>query len=313
MTGDFELLQQADMVLSKCGRPMPPKAGLSAVEIPAHFFYQAVVPDQSTQQQYREITGEHTFFLRAISGIPAPDSVYVQFKFPNGRYLQQALRIWSQMAGVGSNRYNLDREVECPPGTKIWITGDTSIPNPGSDQPFSCLFEGVYRVWMKNGMPAIYPELAGNLPRVFSSRNQNILAPRWMSSQYPGEGECFTYSTSVDNPPTFALPTAGGGKNLEVKIQTDTGWEFWIRRFYGFATVDDGDAGTPYVRIRESSGYQLTDDYVDLAKMSGNAFPGWWRIPPGKDIIIDTLVVDSSGTGDIVLNYWFEGLRRRPR
>lgn len=311
MTGDFEVLTQADMILSKCGRPMPPAQGLSAVEIPVHYFYQAVVENQATQQQYREITGDQTFFLRAISGIPAPVSVYVQFKFPNGRFLQQKLRIWSQAAGVGSNRYNLDREVECPPGTKIWITGDTSIPNPGSAQPFSVLFEGVHRVWMKNGMPATYPEKMGSLPRVFASLNQNIMAPRWMSSQYPGLGECFTYSTSADNPPSFPLPTAGGGQNMEVKIQTDTGWEFLCRRFYGFSSVEDGDAGTAYVRIRESSGYQLTDDYVSLAKLSGNPLPGWWAIPPGKDIIIDCLVVDSLGTGDIAFNFWLEGLRRR--
>jgi hypothetical protein len=213
---------------------------------------------------------------------------------------------------VGSNTYNLDREVECPPGTKIWITGDTSIPNPGSDQPFTCLFEGYYRVWLKNSMPGIYPELMGNLSRVFASRNQNIMAPRWMSSAYPGDGECFTYCTSADNPPTFALPTAGGGKDLQIKIQTDTGWEFWVRRFYGFTTVDDGDAGTPYVRIRESSGYQLSDDYVNMNDMSGMPLPGWWRIPPGKDIIVDALVVDSVGAGDIVFNLFFEGLRRRP-
>ncbi len=310
MIGDYQVLTQADMILSKCGRPMPPKQGLSAVEIPVHFLYQAVVAADSTQQQYREITGEHTFFMRAISGIPNAN-LYVQFKFPNGRYLQQSLRIWNQAAGIGSDRYNLDREIECAPGTKIWITADGSIPNSGDDEALVVLFEGVHRIWMKNGQPQIHPELMASVPRILNSRNQNIMAPRWMSSQYPGLGECFTYSTSVENPPTFPLPTAGGGSNMEVRIQTDTGWEFWCRRFYGFATTTGESTGTPYVRIRESNGYQLTDDYVNLASLSGQALPVWWRIAPGKDIIIDPLVVDSVGDGDISFYFWFEGLRKR--
>lgn len=313
MIGDIEVLKRADFVLSKCGRPLPPEKGIAALDIPVHFFYQAVVPDESTQQQYCEITGQHTFYLRAISALP-PDSdpIYVQIKFPDGRFLSQALRDLAQMAGVGSNRMNLDREVECPPGSKIWITSDTTILASGDSLAFSLLFEGVYRIWMRNVSPQSHPEeFAAGMPRVFRSRNQNIMAPRWMSSDYPGDGFSFAYTTSSENPPAFGVPAAGSGVQSTIKIQTDTGWEFLCRRVLAVAVADGGTSGTPYVRIRESSGYQLTDDFVNLTNLAGNPLPTWWRVPPGKDILIDILVVDPGGAGDITYYFFFDGIRRR--
>lgn len=313
MIGEIEVLQQADFTLSKCGRPIPPQPGIGALDIPMHFYYQAVVADESTQQQYREITGQHTFYMRAISGLPPAESgLYIQIKFPNGQFLNQALRDMGQFSGFGSNRYNLDREVECPPGSKIWITADTTIAATGQAQAFSLLFEGVYRIWMRNLQPQSHPnEFAASMPRVFRSRNQNIMAPRWATSDYPGDGLSFVYQTSTENPPVFALPAAGAGLQPTIKIPTDTGWEFLVQRVIITYVVDDGSSGTVYARIRESSGYQLTDDYSDVSKLSGQALPCWWRIGPGRDILIDLLVVDAAGTGNITYYCFFQGIRRR--
>lgn len=315
MTNDIEIIRAADLCLSKCGRSIAP-SGMSSVDIYAALFYQTVVANQGTQQQPLEITGETTFFLKAISGIQAATLVYVQFGFPTGKNLQQALRQWNQGCGVGSNRYVLDAQdgVPCEPGTKIWITGDTSINNPGAAQAFTVLFEGAYRYYIKPGGSIQRRQSAtdqvGGFPRIFKTANQNLLAPRWATHEYPGpEGsEWFTY---VSQSATFVVPSGGGGSNNKVVTATETGYEFFLRRMYSVVTFDEATSGTPYVRIREGSGRKLTDDYVNLAKLSGQSLCDWWRVAPGRDIITDLAVMTSVGAGAVTVQYFFEGYRRR--
>ncbi len=309
---DFEVLRQADIVLSRCGKPLPPARGVTALDIPYSMYFQDVIAAQRTQQRYIEVTGEHSFYIRAFSGVPPEEPIFVQITFPNGRYFQHALREFTQMAGVGSNRYNLDREIECPPGSKIWITADNLIADSGEQQAYSIALDGVIRIWMKSQAPQYYPrEQAALLPRVFNTRNQNIMAPRWTGSEYhDAGGQYFVYSTSSLLPPVFALPDAAAGIQLTTNIPTDTGWQFLCARFFAKWVFEDGDSGTPYVRIRDSSGYNLTDDFVDLSKLSGMALPGWWTIESGRDIIIDMSIEDATGDGNVTLYFFFEGMRR---
>lgn len=312
--GDQELqaIRLADLCLSKCGRPVPPR-GLSSVDLYKGLFYQAVIANQDTQQQTVENTGDTTFFLRAISGIQATSSVvYVQIQCPNGRAIQQALRQFTQNAGVGSNRYAVEPEIPVEPGEKISITGDTSISNPGVSLPFSMMFEGVERFYLKPHASIerkiTVVDMAAHLPRIWNSRNQNPMAPRWMTQEYPGDGEEFTYTIT---PAVFAVPSAGGGSNNKVQVPTDIGFNFWLKRFYYIATFDAETGGTPYVRIREGSGRKLTDDYVNAANLSEQSMPEWFYVAPGRDIIVDLSLVDSAGTGNITIQYWFEGVRKR--
>src|SRR4051812_39501321 len=112
MTDNIEVLKQADFCLSKCGRSVPP-SGFASVDIPHGILYQIDTPARANQQQPLTITGDTTFFLQAFSGMTAPNLVYVQFQFPNGRFQQQYLRQWNQCVGTGSNRYVLDQEIPC--------------------------------------------------------------------------------------------------------------------------------------------------------------------------------------------------------
>lgn len=315
MTDNIEILRAADLCLSKCGRPVAP-SGMASVDIYAGLYYQTVVANQDTQQQPLEVSGETTFFLKAISAIQAPTLVYVQIGFPTGKNLQQALRQWNQGCGVGSNRYVLDAQdgVPCEPGTKIWITGDTSINNPGAAQSFSVLFEGAYRYYLKPGSSierrqSPVDQLAG-FPRIFKTANQNIMAPRWNSHEYPGPAgaEWYTY---VSLSASFIVPSGGGGSNNKVVVPTENGYEFFLRRMYSVVTFAAATTGTPYIRIREGSGRKLTDDYVNLADLSGQALCDWWRVSPGRDIVVDLAVMDSTGTGAVTVQYFFEGWRRR--
>ena len=66
---DVQLLKQADVVLSKCGRPVAP-LGMSAVCLYRGIPIQAVfpvTPASASQTITREISGDTTFLLRAIS------------------------------------------------------------------------------------------------------------------------------------------------------------------------------------------------------------------------------------------------------
>jgi hypothetical protein len=224
------------------------------------------------------------------------------------------LRQLNQNAGVGSNRYVLDREIVCAPESKILVTGDTSINNPGSAQPFSLLFEGAYRYYLKSESKLPYrvipAALAAGLPHIYSTRNQNPMAPRWMSPEFDSPNtEWFIYGQNPSA--SFAVPSAGGGSNNKIVIPTENGYEFFLRRFWGTAVFDNATTGIPYVRIREGSGRSLTDDYVALSKLGNQAMGEWWRVPPGRDVIVDLAVVDSVGVGNITVQWFLEGFRRK--
>lgn len=307
-------LRDANIVLSTCGRIAPPRHGMSSVEIPAHFLYQTVVPSAQTQQQPLEISGEDaSFFLSSISGMQPPSGldVFVQFMFPNGRNLQQALRDWTQDAGAGSSRYVLDHEVECPPGSKIRITGSTVWANPQTTCAFSVLFEGVYRFYIEGPAPGQIltdADLAADLPRVFKTRNQNVLVPRWMTGLFPGKGQKYFYcSSSV----SFALPAAAAGANNFIEVTTDSGYEFEVLRRFIRSSVDAGSTGTPYIRSRLSNGEMLDDDYVSVAGVTGMFLGKHWHVPPGKSIITDIAVMDTTGTGNLNIQMFFEGIRKQ--
>ena len=72
---DVQLLKQADIVLSKCGRPIAPQ-GTSAVCFYRGIPIQAIFPTAPTaasQTITREISGDTTFLLRARGGSDGPE------------------------------------------------------------------------------------------------------------------------------------------------------------------------------------------------------------------------------------------------
>lgn len=310
-------LRQADIILSRCGRTVPPADATAFVPLYSAFFYQAVVDTAASQQQPLEIQGEDApFFLAAISGLQPPVGldVYVQIMFPTGRIFQQALRDWIQDPGFGSSRCVLDEPVECPPGSKLRIAASTAFASPQTTTSFSVLFEGAYRFYLErsSGRRIPYTELASTLPRTFATRNQNILAPRWMTPIYTDVDPLYFYASPAT---TFSLPAVAAGVNNFVEVATDSGFEFLMKRLVARTSFEEergGASGKIYIRLRESNGYMLTDDYVDLAKINGQFLPRWWRIPPGKSVIADLAIFDPIGAGSFTIQLWYEGIRRRP-
>src|ERR1039458_5019384 len=155
---DIQLLTQADFVLNKCGRPVAP-SGLAMVYIPKGFLVQqyfGVAPATATQTLTKEIVGDTTWCLRAMS-IKTTDAtaISLQVQLPNGKFLISALQDCLQIAGYGSYRYLFTRELECPVGSKIQVTFQDT--NTAVAQPLSILFEGAYKYWMKSGQSQICP------------------------------------------------------------------------------------------------------------------------------------------------------------
>ena len=317
---DVQFLRQADMVLSKCGRPVAP-AGMSAVcfyrGIPVQAVF-PIAPAALSQTITKEISGDTTFLLRAISMTSAAlTALRIQIQLPNGRFLISNLADVLTLAGYGSWRFHLSEALECPPGTKITVTLlDT---NALAAQPIMLLFEGVDRYLLKGGR-GCRPQLASDLPRYRLSAPQNILAPCSMAGLGPETPDGFTdeefiYCSDHDpEGPGFSIDVNATSLSGTLSVPIDHGSDFLCRRITFRQTADTGVIlpGLWLGRMRDSSGYALMDDYLDLIGMlNGAPMPGKdWFVKRGGEIFIDVRLVGATGRGNVYLTAFFEGVRR---
>ena len=315
-SGKFSLITEADYVLSRCGRFVPPTG--SVVYIPAYFLLQAVLPVDANQLFYKEITGDTMWCWRsiscALSGIPP--QVYAQVLKPDGHFLFNGRMDLCQVSGYGSNRYLLTREIEVPPGSKIQLTLDDHYVSAAAAQPVSMLCEGAYAYYLKDGIRSRSVEQeASDLPRIFNGTNQNILAPCWMNGKGPKTPQGFkdtgfTYGDGVTN---VASVTIGSNVTAKCSVQIDNDISFQLRRFlFDVKPAAGVTAGSFICRIRAGSGYAFTDDYVDVAKYLGSGyFAKGWDIQPGDQIVFDLVLVDGAGSGAISIECFAQGVKRR--
>jgi hypothetical protein len=315
-SGKVELLTDADFVLSKCGRPQPPVG--SVVYIYKGFLIQAVLPTTSGQTFYKEITGDTTWCWRSISTALSgnPPAISAQVQTPEGKVLFNGLLDLTMIAGYGSTRYALSREIECPPGSKIQLALDDNYLAAGAVQPVAMLCGGAYAYYLRNGRRSVQPEyVASQMPRVQGGVNQNALAPCWMMgigpSTPPGfEDASFVYGNGVSNKASVTL-----GSNLTTKasIQIDNDADFLVERFLFDVIPDAGvTAGTFLVRIRAGSGYLFTDDYLDVAKYLGSSYLlKAWEVKRADSITFEMTLVDGAGAGSISIECFADGRRRK--
>ena len=311
---NLDLLQQADRVLSKCGRPVI--TGAVAVPLFRAFVMPMVLqPGQSTVFT-KEITGKTTWSLRAISSsvgaLGVATGVRIQIQLPNGRFLiGQNGQDVGQFAWIGSWRYNMDTGVRCEPGSKIQVTLTDTI---GLNAPFpvNLLFEGAYEFYLKGDAGLSSSQLASGLPRYQGIVNENILAPCWMGGYGPEtpagfRDERFTYSSVVETVP-IAGPT-----NTTLKISIDAGFDFYCRRVLFELTRDaSATAGAFVARLRTGSGYALNDNFIDYAQyINGAEYAHDWLIRGEDAVYVDANLVDGAGTTNFYLRVHLEGVRRR--
>jgi hypothetical protein len=312
----FQHIRQADQVLSACGRYVPPVG--SVVYIPKAFLLQAVLPTTGNQTFYKEITGDTTWCWRsistALSGVPPSISALIML--PDGKVLSNVLMDLTVIAGFGSNRYLLNPEIECPPGSKLQLSMDDNFLQASAVQPVSLLMGGAYAYFLKDGRISQCPEkLASDLPRVFGGPNQNIMAPCWMKGEGPStpagfHDEPFIYGDGVTNVATI---TVGGQLAANVSIQIANENDFHVRRFlFDIKWGASVTAGSFLCRIRAGSGYSFTDDYVLVSKYLGSSpFAKGWDVKRGDQIEFDLVLVDGAGSGTVTIECFADGCRRR--
>ena len=315
--GKFQLITEADRVLSPCGRFVPPVG--SVVYIPKSFLIQAVLPLASEQTFYKEITGDTTWCWRSISIALSgnPPAISAQVLAPDdGHFLFNGLLDLTMVAGFGSNRFLLSREIECPPGSKIVLSLDDNYLSAAAVQPVSMLCGGAYAYYLKGGIRSRSVEQeASALPRIFAGPNQNIFAPCWMNGLGPKtpagfQDDAFVYGDGNSN---LAKVTLGGILSAKASIQLDDTYDFQVRRFLFDVIPDAGvTAGSFLVRIRAGSGFVFTDDYVILPTYGGSAYVAkGWDIKHGDQMQFDLTLVDGAGAGSISIQCFADGVRRR--
>jgi len=324
---DLKLLTQADMILSKCGRPKAP-AGSSVVYFPHGIPINAVIANLTTATYVKEVSGPTTWVLRAISST-LNANIFVQIELPNGQFLYSNYIKLSNVGGYGSFRYVLTEELECPPGSKIQLTLDTNISAPGASVSVSYVFEGAYKFefktsgvstplfkvggqWVRRQVPSI--ESAAHLPRYFDGP-QNIIAPCWAQGFGPTTPEGCQDSPFIYDSTVATLSVSAGAKTAQVVIQIEQATDFvCYRLLFDVLQASTVTGGRFLARIRAGSGYALNDEYFDVARYIGSAYTAkGWDIRAGDKVIIDLQLVDYAGTGNMTFQAFLDGRRRRKR
>jgi hypothetical protein len=313
----LELLRQMDATLSKCGRPTLP-GGVSCVPLLKHIVVPMILESGQTTVFMREIPGDTTWQLGAISsdqGMNSIKNIRVQIQFPNGRYLFGGNGIdIGQFAWVGSYRFLIDPPMHFEPGGKLKVTlTDTAPGGAGVAQAVNLVFEGDYLYFLKGGeLAADSMKLASQLPRYQGTCNENILAPSWMTGVEPevpvgyDQHDEFTYSSLVQ---TFNIGTTDNG---QLVIAIDEGYDFFCRRILTDLQYQGPTAGVVLGRLRAGTGYSFNDDFIDLGTyLCGAEWPKGWKIRGRDEVIIDLQLADVVGVGTITYQVHLEGVRRR--
>ena len=315
-----EHLRQSDIVLSRCGRPVSRDPRLNIVAIPKKFKCWAVFaanPTSIVNTVATVITGDATFMLRAISSyVTIPVGLNLQVQFPDGRFLFHTLADIRSIAGWGSWRFPLTHERPCPPGSKVTVTfADTAF---GTAQAFPLLLEGSYYYHVKggNGGGARPGDLASSLPRYRpGDPNQNIMAPAWMWGEGPVPPAGF-----VDDPGGFVrssevVPIDVGpatSKNETAIIQVEPGPDYPVTNLWFNVWADPTvTAFDCLVRARDTSGYHLMDDYIQYGLLNGVPLAKPWVVKAGDSIIVDLALADFTGVGNVYVQVFTSGAKRR--
>jgi hypothetical protein len=323
----LESLREADIILSKCGRPQLP-GGVSAVPICKSFLLPMVADPGASYTFTKEITGPTPWVLRAISSDQVQASllgVRIQIQLPNGRFLFGGNGVDAgQFCWIGSYKWLQDPEMRCEPGSKIQVTLSDPTGALSAATPVNLLFEGAYLYFMKGGQLVSEKQLASDLPRYFGIVNENILAPVWMAGdaiQTPAgfEDEYFIYSTPdpVDQPKNTTWTLAAGvitqtPNPLPLEIPIDAGYVHYVRRLLVDLQLTSSAAAIVLMRLRTGAGYVFNDNFIDYARyICGSEYAGFWRIKGTDSVFCDLQLADFSGTGNATYQVFLEGFRRR--
>ncbi len=69
--------------------------------------------------------------------------------------------------------------------------------------------------------------------------------------------------------------------------------------------------GDVLVKIRNSSGYLLTDNWIRYGILNGVPFIKDWVVKAQETIFVDLALIDYSGTGNVYMQVFANGGKRR--
>lgn len=327
----LEYIQQADIILSKCGRPQLP-LGVSAVPLYRTFVMPMVLSPGGAVTFTKEITGGAPWVLRAISSDQTASvqiGIRMQVQLPNGRFLFGGNGIdVGQFCWVGSWRWLQDPELRCEPGGKLQVTlTDVSGGNITQATPVNLTFEGAYLYFMRGGRLTKAPPLASSLPRYQGIVNENILAPAWMSNEglqtpdgYYDENFIYATPEPVDQPQQTTWTIVAGAVTVDpnptppFEIQIDPGEDFFVRRILTDVEVTGTAFAAVLSKFRTGGGYVLNDNYIDASRYFGNSvFGGLWKVKGVDSVFTDCQLVDVTGDGTLTVQVFLDGYRRRQK
>jgi hypothetical protein len=328
----LEYLQQADAILTKCGRPLLP-GGISAVPFPKAFLMPMVLQSAASTTFTKEITGDVPWEFRAIScdslsaTFPGTQlfGLRILIQLPNGRFLQGGNGVdIGEFSYLGSWKWLQDPPLLCQPGSRFNVTlTDTTAAGLGIAVAINLLMEGAYLYYLKGGQRTTqpYPDVA-SWPRYRGDLNENILAPVWMANEAiytpPGfQDDYFIYSTPdpLDNVANVSWTVTAGAITARPQpftIQMDQGYDMYVTRILADISYPTGTAtGNIVARLRTGAGYALNDNFVNImAYLCGAEFGTPWKIDAGDTVFIDANLVDTSSTGTVAFRVFLEGYRR---
>lgn len=311
---DYELISQADFVLSKCGGRVLPD-GLVAVDFPGFLVYSALNSGTQITTGLRNNPEDTTFYVRAIQMQQAVADTKGRIQWPDGRYLSNQLCSLGGSAWFGPLKRVLTKPVPVKPGESITIeTVPSTLVSPGTDTYVAIVFEGVFRYLLKGDR--VLPILtAQDADRYARSPNGNILAPEMdldtTFDEIPkGQERTQFILQSLSSSATTISSILGGTATIEVPVSQS--FDFFARRFeFEYNFINDG-FGTIYVKARDSSGYAFHSAYVPLNQAQDAPFGKHWCLKAGSSVFFDFELRNPSGFGTLnLVNVSIVGARQR--
>ena len=122
-----------------------------------------------------------------------------------------------------------------------------------------------------------------------------------MYSSGPAPGQAIDATTASTTP-----------KNALLQIQLENGSDMVVRDLWFNVTQDAGvTAADVLVKVRDSSGYAFTDDYLQYGHLNGVPWVKDWIVKAGGTIFVDLSLVDYAGTGNVYVQAFASGTKRR--
>lgn len=321
-----ELLREADLILSACGRPVAPP-GVRWVDIPGALVFQTVV--LGTGEPETPANGVTQLVGRLVNTYPAPFLIrgflgteeFVDCAFrviwPDGRYVQRTLTPIGFESASGPRQFTIFPEVQINPGDRIKLEFNRSLFPPDTVNLNVCLaFNGAIR-FLLTATGAEPPQPLPDLslaPRIRSGPNQNIMVPEfWQGDQcYPETPPGFWDEVFLLQSDLVEVPTATLVPDQVLRVPGDCA-EFIGRHITFTITADEAiTVGRPIFNFRLPTGYAITGGDFVTDQIAGPIFPELVA-PGGGRILFDVSTEDTDQVeeGSFFVRVNIHGCKRR--